>query len=94
MVFRNVGQISPPPARNKTRTFNQGYPQPGSHLSGLTKFLDFSSIFSPFLPPANEFCEGYVFTGVYPQGGVSVGETPLARDPPLDRDPWTDTPVW
>ena len=27
----------------------------------------------PFLPPANEVCEGYVFTGVCPQGGLWWG---------------------
>ena len=25
-----------------------------------------------FLPPANEVCEGYVFTGVCPQGGLGL----------------------
>ena len=29
-----------------------------------------------YLSPANEVCEGHIFTGVCPQGGVSVRETP------------------
>ena len=55
-----------------------------------------------YLPPANEVCEGYVFTGVclstvgvclWP-GGVcytSQANTPSAD--PLGRHPWADTPL-
>ena len=41
---------------------------------------------SSSLPPANEVCEGYVFTGVcLSTGGVSLTETPLDRDPSRQR---------
>ena len=39
------------------------------------------------LPPANEVCEGYVFTDVcLSTGGMSVTH-------PMARPPWTDTPL-
>ena len=58
------------------------------------------------LPPANEVCEGYVFTGVclstggvcHRSGGVChiplPGQTPPGRHPPPDRCPNGQTPPW
>ena len=54
-----------------------------------------------FLPPANEVCEGYVFTGVCLSTGgclphcmlgyTPTGQTPSGQtDTPLGRPPWTD----
>ena len=53
-----------------------------------------------FLPPANEFCEGYVFTGVclstgggvcLCSGGMSATHTPPWADTPGHPPPWVDT---
>ena len=57
-----------------------------------------------FLPPANEVCEGYVFTGVcLSTGGSASGpgvcgrhplaDTPFWQTPPFGRHPLSDTPM-
>ena len=48
----------------------------GSHFSGLTKFPDFSSIFSHFYHPRSEASEGYVFTCTCQSLCSTRGETP------------------
>ena len=61
---------------------------------------------SSFLPPQTKLREGNVFRGVCLStgvslplvpcsfgGGVSLTETPLDRDPPRQRPPWTETPL-
>ena len=50
-----------------------------------------------FLPPANEVCEGYVFTGVCLSTGVSAplhaGIHPPGRHPRVEtHTPWADPP--
>ena len=59
--------------------------------SGDSHFLQQNAQFGqlnviPSLPPANEVCEGYVFTGVCP-GGVSVWGGSLSREGSLSRRP-------
>ena len=47
------------------------------------------------LPPANEVCEGYVFTGVCLHWGVwpiTCWDTPPVRHPHGQTSPWPDPP--
>ena len=45
-----------------------------------------------YLPPANEVCEAYVFTGVcLSMGGVSATQPPGPKAD-LGRHPWADSP--
>ena len=52
-----------------------------------------------FLPPANEVCEGYVFTSICLSTGrrclphCMLGYTPPGQTPPGQTPPWADTPL-
>ena len=48
-----------------------------------------------FLTPANEVCEGYVFTGVCLStgGGLCQRDTPPGQKPPMERDPLDRDPL-
>ena len=49
---------------------------------------------SYFLPPTNEVCEGYVFTGVGQQGGLCLGGGSLSRGVSVRETPRTVTCRW
>ena len=58
--------------------YNWGFHKCTNCLIDITVFCIFSS--SSLLPPANEVCEGYVFTGVcLSTGGISVQRVSLSR---------------
>ena len=70
------------------------------NLQHLTKNQKLSPVhvFTSLLPPANEVCEGYVFTGVCLSTGGCLPHTPLGRNPrgqtpPVGRHLRADTPL-
>ena len=58
---------------------------PCKHSNTGRPTLEIRPMISRFLPPANDVCEGYVFTGVCLSTGVCVADTPWAGTPPPDK---------
>ena len=46
-----------------------------------------SALWNSYLPPANEVCEGYVFTGVCLSTGGVPGQVPPGQPPPAGIPP-------
>ena len=66
---------------------------PCKHSNTGRPTLEIRPMISRFLPPANEVCEGYVFTGVcLARGGVWQTPPGQVHLPRAGTPPWADTP--